>query len=146
MIIENHIFTRGYATRENISFYDHSWKKFLSYTNIQQISSIYHKKYNVSVNSLRIQPDGCLEVCKGKHPVAANHRAAPVGNLGTCIRNSCSTRPGVLDTQFQAKNSPVILDMCFAFGKRVKIESKILYKGFFDSRFVKRDKHQFCIN
>jgi len=31
----------GYATRENIAFYDHSWNKFLSYTNIQQISSIY---------------------------------------------------------------------------------------------------------
>ena len=28
-------------TRENIAFYDHSWNKFLSYTNIQQISSIY---------------------------------------------------------------------------------------------------------
>jgi len=41
VIIENHIFTRGYATRENIAFYDHSWIKFLSYTNIQQISSIY---------------------------------------------------------------------------------------------------------
>jgi len=34
VIIENH-------TRENIGFYDHSWNKFLSYTNIQQISSIY---------------------------------------------------------------------------------------------------------
>ena len=33
--------TRGYATRENIAFYDHSWNKILSYTNIQQISSIY---------------------------------------------------------------------------------------------------------
>ena len=41
MIIENHILTRGYATRENIAFYDHSLNKFLSYTNIQQISSIY---------------------------------------------------------------------------------------------------------
>jgi len=41
VIIENHIFTRGYATHENIAFYDHSWNKFLSYTNIQQISSIY---------------------------------------------------------------------------------------------------------
>ena len=40
VIIENHIFTRGYATSENIAFYDHSWNKFLSYTNIQQISSI----------------------------------------------------------------------------------------------------------
>jgi len=40
VIIENHILTRGYATRENIAFYDHSWNKFLSYTNIQQISSI----------------------------------------------------------------------------------------------------------
>jgi len=40
VIIENHIFTRGYATHENIAFYDHSWNKFLSYTNIQQISSI----------------------------------------------------------------------------------------------------------
>jgi len=44
VIIENHIFTRGYATRENIAFYDHSWNKFLSYTNIQQISSIYFCK------------------------------------------------------------------------------------------------------
>jgi len=41
VIIENHILTRGYATRENIAFYDHSWNKFLSYTNIQQISSIW---------------------------------------------------------------------------------------------------------
>ena len=41
VIIENHILTRGYATRENIAFYDPSWNKFLSYTNIQQISSIY---------------------------------------------------------------------------------------------------------
>jgi len=41
VIIENHILTRGYATRENIAFYDHSLNKFLSYTNIQQISSIY---------------------------------------------------------------------------------------------------------
>jgi len=40
VIIENHIFTSGYATHENIAFYDHSWNKFLSYTNIQQISSI----------------------------------------------------------------------------------------------------------
>jgi len=40
VIIDKHIFTRGYATRENIAFYDHSWNKFLSYTNIQQISSI----------------------------------------------------------------------------------------------------------
>ena len=47
VIIENHIFTRGYATRENIAFYDHSWNKFLSYTNIQQISSIYFLKSNI---------------------------------------------------------------------------------------------------
>jgi len=29
-----------YVTSEHIAFYDHSWNKFLSYTNIQQISSI----------------------------------------------------------------------------------------------------------
>jgi len=40
VIIENHILTPGYATRENIAFYDHSWNKYLSYTNIQQIFSI----------------------------------------------------------------------------------------------------------
>jgi len=40
VIIENHILTRGYATRENIAFYDHLWIKFLSYTDIQQISSM----------------------------------------------------------------------------------------------------------
>jgi len=34
VIIENHILSRGYATRENIAVYDHSWNKFLSYTNI----------------------------------------------------------------------------------------------------------------
>ena len=44
MVIENHIFTRGYATRQNIAFYDHSWNKLLSYTNIQQISSIYFSR------------------------------------------------------------------------------------------------------
>jgi len=46
VIIENHIFTRGYATHENIAFYDHAWNKFLSYTNIQQISSIYFFLHN----------------------------------------------------------------------------------------------------
>jgi len=33
MIIENHIFIRGYATREDSAFFDHSWNKFISYTN-----------------------------------------------------------------------------------------------------------------
>ena len=37
----------SYATRENIAFYDHSWNKFLSYTNIQQISSIYFARYTL---------------------------------------------------------------------------------------------------
>ena len=50
----------GVATRENIAFYDHSWKKFLYYTNDQQISSIafkvvisYHNKFLVSYLSRR---------------------------------------------------------------------------------------------
>ena len=30
VIIENNIFTRIYATPENIAFYDHSWNKFIS--------------------------------------------------------------------------------------------------------------------
>ena len=39
MILENYILY--IATRESIAFYDHSWNKFLSYTNFQQISSTY---------------------------------------------------------------------------------------------------------
>jgi len=41
VIIEYHISTPGFASLENIAFYDYSWNKFLLYTNIQQISSIY---------------------------------------------------------------------------------------------------------
>ena len=33
-------FTSGYTTHENIAFYDYFWNKSLSYTNIQQISSL----------------------------------------------------------------------------------------------------------
>ena len=58
-IKENHIFTRGYATREYIAFYDHSWNKFLSYTNIQQISSIsldivYHHFTGKAIHKFKI--------------------------------------------------------------------------------------------
>jgi len=37
------------ATRASILYYDHSWNKFLSYTNIQHISSIYLLTYTVII-------------------------------------------------------------------------------------------------
>jgi len=41
------------ATHENIAFYDHCWNKFLSYTNIQQISTISYI-YNLIVKHGKI--------------------------------------------------------------------------------------------
>ena len=69
VIIENHIFTRGYATHENIAFYDHSWNKFLFYTNIQQISSIYSIYSWHPQTHLLLQTSGYLILFRQKQPL-----------------------------------------------------------------------------
>ena len=77
MIIENHILTRGYATRENIAFYDHSWNKFLSYTNIQQIPSISRNVLLEYKKSIQRNTKICLRKLPGILDYIGNISASP---------------------------------------------------------------------
>jgi len=54
VIIENQSFIRGYVTRENIPFYYHSWNRFLSYTNTEQVSSIYLEFFSIAWNKKQL--------------------------------------------------------------------------------------------
>ena len=54
VVIEIHISTRGYATRGNMNFNDHSWNKIRSYTEINKYP-LYLKRVNSRRNCATVQ-------------------------------------------------------------------------------------------
>jgi len=75
----------AYVTRENIAFYDRLWNKFISYTDIQQISSIYTTFYYAAILNIFLPVTKIFK----SYSNLQNHRQQLWKLLSTRFKQTC---------------------------------------------------------